>query len=69
MSKMLKMIEQRLAAVAQAFGAHLKPIKITKIDADGVETILNPVDESKPHVKATIRYIRSPRSDDDHKIH
>jgi hypothetical protein len=37
---------------------HVLPVLIRKIDADGRESILRPVDESQPHRKVTVRYVR-----------
>jgi len=56
--KIFEQLAKRLDAAVMLLRLHILPVRVRKIDADGCESILRPVDESQPHRKVTVRYVR-----------
>jgi len=67
--KIFKQLEERLNAAIALLRLHVLPILIRKIDADGRESILRPVDESQPHRKVTVHYVRPKPAADEEQVH
>ena len=68
MSKIIDELMKRLNAAAMKLGAHRLPVFLRKISADGMETVLRDCDRTKPHIKATVRFVKPPKRDADDDV-